>query len=78
VVWLRARPATLAARVGAVGTRPLLARSSAGTDAALEQLAKEREGWYRDASDLVVDVDDVSASEAADLVIAALASALRL
>jgi shikimate kinase len=78
VVWLRARPATLAARVGAAETRPLLARSSVGPDAALEQLAREREGCYQDASDLVVDVDDVSASEAADLVMAALARALRL
>jgi shikimate kinase len=78
VVWLRARPATLAARVGAVGTRPLLARSGVGPDAALELLARERDGSYREASDVVVDVDDVSAGEAVDLVISALAGALRL
>jgi len=78
VVWLRARPATLAARIGAVETRPLLALSSGGPNAALEQLAKARESWYQDAADLVVDVDDVSPGEAADLVMAALARALRL
>ena len=78
VVWLRARPATLAARVGAGETRPLLAGSGLGTDMALERLAHEREGHYRDVADLVVDVDGVSAHEVAELVMTALASALPL
>lgn len=78
VVWLRAPPATLAARVGSGKSRPLLSRSGLEPEAALEQLAAEREGCYRDAADLVVDVDDASAVEAADLVMAALASALSL
>jgi shikimate kinase len=76
VVWLRARPATLAARVGTGQTRPLLARSGFEPDMALELLANQREGYYRDAADLVVDVDGTSANEVAELVMTALASAL--
>lgn len=78
VVWLRARPATLAARVGSGKSRPLLSRGGLEPEAALRQLAAQREGYYRDAADLVVDVDDASAVEAADLVMSALASALAL
>jgi shikimate kinase len=78
VVWLRAKPATLAARVGDGKTRPLLARSGLGADAALERLAEEREVCYQEAADLVVDVDDISPADAADLVMTALASALPL
>jgi shikimate kinase len=78
VVWLRARPATLAARVGSGESRPLLSRGGLEPEAALGQLAAEREGCYRDAADLVVDVDDASADEVADLVMGALASALAL
>jgi shikimate kinase len=78
VVWLRAQPATLAARVGNGKSRPLLTRSGLEPEAALEQLAREREGCYQDAADLVVDVDGLSAGEAADAVVTALASALPL
>jgi shikimate kinase len=78
VVWLRARPATLAARVGDGGTRPLLARSGLEADSELERLARDRDGYYRDAADLVVDVDDISAVDAAGLVMTALANALPL
>jgi shikimate kinase len=78
VVWLRARPETLAARVGSGRARPLLHRSGVTPQAALEQLAVEREVFYRDAADLTVDVDDLSAGQAADLVISALTSALAL
>lgn len=76
VVWLRARPATLRARVGDGRARPLLSGSGLGPGRALERLAREREPYYEDAADLVVDVDDISASEVADLVTAALGSAL--
>ncbi len=76
VVWLRARPATLAARVGHGNSRPLLSGSGLEPQAALEQLAGEREGYYRDAAGLVVDVDGLSADEVADVVMTALASAL--
>ncbi len=78
VVWLRARPATLAARVGSGKSRPLLSRGGLEPETALGQLAAEREGCYRDAADLVVDVDEASAVEAADLVMSALTSALAL
>jgi shikimate kinase len=78
VVWLRARPETLAARVGSGRARPLLHRSGVTPQAALEQLAVEREAYYRDAADLTVDVDDLSAGQAADVVISALTSALAL
>jgi shikimate kinase len=78
VVWLRARPATLAARVGSGRSRPLLHRGGLTPQAALEQLAAEREAYYQDAADLTVDVDDISPSQAADLVMTALASALAL
>ena len=78
VVWLRARPATLAARVGSGRSRPLLHRGGLTPQAALEQLATEREAYYQDAADLTIDVDDISPSQAADLVMTALASALAL
>jgi shikimate kinase len=78
VVWLRAQPATLAARVGSGKSRPLLTRSGLEPQAALEQLAREREGYYQDAAGLVVDVDGLSADEVGDVVMTALASALAL
>jgi shikimate kinase len=78
IVWLRASPATLAARVGTGRSRPLLSRSGLDPQSALAQLAVEREGYYQAAADLVVDVDNTSAIEAADRVMTALASALAL
>jgi shikimate kinase len=76
VVWLRARPATLAARVGDGNRRPLLTGSGLEPQAALERLTGERDGYYRDAAGLVVDVDGLSADEVADVVMTALPSAL--
>jgi shikimate kinase len=76
VVWLRARPSTLASRVGTGRSRPLLSRSGTETEAALAHLTSARETYYRDAADLVVDVDDMPAAEAADRVMRALKSAL--
>lgn len=73
VVWLRARPETLAHRVGQGEDRPLLRTSSIGPRQALERLAAEREPLYGAVADVVVDVDDVSAEEAVDLVMAKLA-----
>ena len=66
VCWLRARPEVLAARVGDGSGRPLLA--SAGDESAQERLRRmlaDRETWYREVSDIVVDVDDLSAGQAA-------------
>ncbi|MCY3806853.1 MAG: shikimate kinase [bacterium] len=70
VFWLRARPEVLADRVGDGTGRPLLA-SGAGDRGALErlrQLVAERDRWYREVADVIVDVDDLSASQAATAV----------
>lgn len=71
VVWLRADPGTLAARVGgAPGHRPLLAEDP---DGALRRLDAERRPLYEQVADAVVDVDGRSPDEVAD-VVAALAA----
>ena len=62
VVWLRARPETLARRVGDETDRPWLRPDPLR---ALSAMAAERDPLYAAVSDLVVDVDDVSAEEAA-------------
>lgn len=69
VFWLRARPEVLATRVGDGSGRPLLA-SAAGGGALepLRRLVAERDPWYREVADVVVDVDDLSASQAATAV----------
>jgi shikimate kinase len=78
LVWLRARPGTLAARVGTGEGRPLLAGQADGegrgaeVEARLAELAAERGGLYRDLADLVVDVDELSPEEVADFVCGAL------
>ena len=61
VVWLRARPATLAARVGDKSDRPWLRPDPLR---ALSAMAAERDPLYAEVSDLVVDVDDSPAAEA--------------
>ena len=78
VVWLRARPATLAARVGSGEGRPVLPlavpgdASATGLFEALERLAEERRALYQEVADVVVDVDDISAAEVSELVLARL------
>lgn len=74
VFWLRARPEVLAARVGDGAGRPLLGSGAAGGDALerLRRLAAERDGWYVEVADIVVDVDDLSVSEAMGAVAARL------
>jgi 5-deoxy-5-amino-3-dehydroquinate synthase len=55
VVWLRADPRVLSARLAAGGEeRPLLAGDA---ESALRQLAGQREDLYREVADLVVGVD---------------------
>jgi len=54
VVWLRATPETLLARVGDGSSRPLLAGDPLGN---LARLAAERGDAYADAAHQVVDVD---------------------
>lgn len=76
VVWLRAAPEVLSARVGReAGTvRPLLAgagSTAASAAATLERLAELRAGTYVAAAHVVVDTDDQTLDEVADAVIAA-------
>jgi shikimate kinase len=54
VVWLRAAPGILAARVKPDGSRPLLATDARGT---LERLAVERGPLYAEVAHHVIDVD---------------------
>jgi shikimate kinase len=68
VVWLRARPEKLAARVGDGVGRPLLGDDPA---AAMVRLAAERAPFYAEVADAVIDVDELSPDEVADRVIAA-------
>jgi len=72
VVWLRAAPATLAARVGSGEGRPLLADDPA---AALAELDAVRRPLYGEVADVVVDVDDLDASTVVDRILAATAFA---
>lgn len=74
VVWLRARPATLAARLGDPSGRPLLAGASSAAEA-LAALDAERSAHYRAVATTVVDVDDLDPDATADAVVAALADA---
>lgn len=71
VVWLRARPETLIRRVGTGAGRPWLQPNPAR---AIRRLAAERDQYYADVADAVVDVDDISAEEAARQVLTAVKS----
>jgi shikimate kinase len=68
VVWLRARPATLIARIGSGAGR----RSEATDPAWIAARAAEREPLYEEVASLAVDVDDRSPEEAAELILAGL------
>lgn len=68
VVWLRARPETLAARVGDGGDRPWLWPDPL---AAFTRMAVGRAAWYDEVSDLVVDVDDAEPERLADRIVRA-------
>jgi shikimate kinase len=71
VVWLRARPETLARRVGRNADRPLLARDDGGPAAALARIDHERRALYEEVASVVLDVDHLSPGAAAERVIAA-------
>ena len=60
VVWLRARPETLAMRLGSATHRPLLDADPAGVLARLDAV---RRPYYDEVADVVVDVDDLSAEQ---------------
>jgi shikimate kinase len=66
VVWLRARPATLAARVGDGAGRPLLGDDPAG---ALVELDAARRPFYAEVADDTLDVDDLGPDEAVALIV---------
>jgi 5-deoxy-5-amino-3-dehydroquinate synthase len=72
VVWLRAQPATLAARVGTGRDRPLL-----GDDppAALARLDAVRRPLYEEVAGVVVDVDGLDPTSVVDRVLAVLPGA---
>ena len=70
VVWLRARPATLAGRVGDGAGRPLLSPDPA---AAISRLDAERRPFYAEVADVVVDVDDLTPDQAVSRIAEALA-----
>jgi shikimate kinase len=71
VVWLRARPETLLARVGSGQGRPLLAEDPA---VAVRRIAAERHSAYANVAHVVVDVDGCTADQVADAVLAAIKS----
>jgi shikimate kinase len=62
VVWLRARPETLAARVGDGAGRPLL---EGGPAAALTALDAVRRPLYAEVADETIDVDELRPDEVA-------------
>lgn len=68
VVWLRASPGVLAHRIRHDGSRPLIA---ADPRAALKRLVAEREPWYLDVADHIVDVDHVDRRDVIEAVVAA-------
>jgi shikimate kinase len=65
VVWLRARPETLRARIGSGADR----RPEAVDPVWLAARATEREPRYREVADQVIDVDDLEPSEIATAVL---------
>ncbi len=70
VLWLRARPATLARRVGRGQDRPLLAGEEGGPGAAVARIDAERRPLYAEVADEVLDVDDLDADAVAERVLA--------
>ena len=71
VVWLRARPDTLARRVGNADDRPLLGRVT-GDDRRRElaRIDEARRALYEEVATVTVDVDDLGPSAVADAVAA--------
>jgi shikimate kinase len=65
VVWLRAQPETLLARIGSGAGR----REEATDLAWITRRATEREQAYRALADLVIDVDDLTPEQVADRIL---------
>lgn len=72
VVWLRAAPSTLAARVGSGEGRPLLQGDPV---AALAELDAVRRPLYGEVADVIIDVDDLDSATVVDRILAATAFA---
>jgi shikimate kinase len=72
VVWLRARPETLAARVGDGAGRPLLGDDPAE---AVVRLNAVRAPLYAEVADVVLDVDELDPVTVADRIIVAMDAA---
>jgi len=68
VVWLRAAPATLAARLTRSGTRPFAAEEPAGLVA---RQARERDPLFEHTADLAVDADRATPDEVVAEILAA-------
>lgn len=75
VVWLKAGPGTLTARVGMGHGRPLLVGSDMRSR--IEDLIAEREHLYEAAADWTVQVDALTVAEAADEALRAVPEAAR-
>lgn len=73
VVWLRADVGTLTDRVGTGEGRPLLSEADAALEGnahdRLSVLGQQRERLYEDVSDLIIDTDEMSPEEVADVVV---------
>jgi len=67
VVWLRADPATLTARVARDAVRPLLGDDPEGVFGAMQQ---QRHRLYAEVADYAVDVDQLTPAEAASAIAA--------
>jgi len=72
VVWLRARPETLATRVGDGAGRPLLGDDPAE---ALDRLNAVRAPFYAEVADIVLDVDELDPVTVADRIIVSMDAA---
>jgi shikimate kinase len=71
VVWLRAAPEVLAERLRGATDRPLL---DGDPEERLRSLLAERQAWYDEVADLVVDVGGRPVDDVVDEIVAAVAS----
>lgn len=70
IVWLKAKPETIAKRVGAAKNRPLLScQGNKDKEDAVRLLLKERTPYYRSAHDAAVQTDGITAEETAERII---------
>lgn len=82
VVWLRARPDTLARRVGRNADRPLLAAAAdatgpGGPAPALARIEAQRRGLYEEVASVVIDVDDLAPAAVVERVLGAVGPSSR-